>query len=153
MTDYERAISIFKEIATGSTGFDGGVSASIISDAERRLGLAFPAELKAFYAEFGGGGVGGIEIAGLAYPEGNVVDVTMEGRGDGLHEKLLLLESTGDGGFYTLDLRSADEQPVRLWAPGASYSVDDLEPVADSFGAFLLMRAETAKEVVAYEPR
>ena len=152
MTDSEKAVAIFKGIAPESKGFDGGVPASIISDAEHHLGLPFPPELKAFYAEFGGGGVGGIDIAGLAYPEGNVVAVTIEGRGDGLHEKVLVLESTGDGGSYTLDLRYPDEQPVRLWAPGASNSVDDLEPVADSFGEFLLMRAETAKQIMSYKP-
>ncbi|TLX17156.1 SMI1/KNR4 family protein [Rhizobium sp. MHM7A] len=152
MTDFEKAVTIFAEIASESAGFDGGVPVSTILDAEHRLGLTFPADLKAFYTQFGGGGVGGIDIAGLAFPEGNVVGVTLEGREGGLHEKLLVLESTGDGGFYTLDLRSDDEQPVRVWAPGASDSVDDLEPVAENFGEFLLMRAETAKQVVAYEP-
>lgn len=152
MTDFEKAVTILRELVSDDAGFDGGVPASTILDAEQRLGLPFPAELKAFYTQFGGGGVGGIDIASLAYPEDNVVGVTMEGREAGLHEKLLVLESTGDGGFYTLDLRSDDEQPVRVWAPGASYSVDDLEPVAENFGEFLLMRAGTAKQVVAYEP-
>lgn len=152
MNDFEKAVTILEEIVSDDAGFDGGVSASTILDAERRLKLTFPAELKAFYSQFGGGGVGGVDIAGLAYPENNVVGVIIECREDGLHEKLLVLESTGDGGFYALDLRSDDQQPVRVWAPGASASVDDLEPVAESFGEFLLMRAETAKQVVTYEP-
>lgn len=152
MNDFKKAVTIFEGVVADHSGFDGGVSATVILDAERSLKLTFPAELKAFYTQFGGGGVGGIEIAGLVYPEGNVVGVTMEGREGGLHEKLLVLESTGDDGFFVLDLRSDDEQPVRVWAPGAFYSVDDLDPVAESFGGFLLMRAETAKEVVSYEP-
>jgi len=152
MTDYEKAAVIFEGILSEDNTFYGTAPEPTIPDAERRLALVFPADLKAFYTQFGGGCLGGIEIAGLVYPEGNVVGVTMEGREGGLHEKLLVLESTGDGGFYVLDLRSDDEQPVRVWAPGAFYSVDDLDPVAESFGGFLLMRAKTAKEVVAYEP-
>lgn len=152
MTDFEKAVTILGALMSDNAGFDGPVPASIISDAERRLALTFPADLKAFYTQFGGGGVGGIELVGIAYPEGNVVDVTMEAREDGLHEKLLVLESTGDGGFYVLDLRSDDEQPVRVWVPGVSDLIDDLEPVAESFGEFFLMRVETAKEVAAYEP-
>jgi hypothetical protein len=152
MTDFYNAVAIFMGIAPDSTGFDRGVPVSTISDAERRLALTFPTDLKAFYTQFGGGGIGGIEIAGLAYTEGNVVGVTMEAREEGLHEKLVVLEPTGDGGFYVLDLRSDDDQPVRVWAPGASEVVDDLDSVAENFGEFLLMRAETAKQVVAYEP-
>jgi cell wall assembly regulator SMI1 len=137
-----------KEIA-----FSRGVPAELVQRAESALALRFPPSFQRYLLEYGGGGIGGEGVNGLAgtaalgldFAEAyGVEDIVYETLNDrkiyGIPNAWIpLIDNEGDEIFY-LDTSVADERgenPVIRWG------IEDREhPVryADSFAEFLLKR-------------
>jgi antitoxin YobK len=124
----------------------------LVAAAEAALGTTFSPTYRAFASELGAGDIAGEEFYGViddnfdssAVPNG--IWLTLQEREDsGLPEGLIVVYTDSEGSYYALDSRrpkGSGEHPVALWVPGLSAPDDELEPVADDFGALFLERIE-----------
>lgn len=101
-----------------------GSSASLIEKAESRLGCFFPPTYRAFLEQYGTGIFEGVEIYGLInedFDSSGVPDcvwVTLRSRSHGMPDTLIIISSSGDGGYFALDSSkpsSDGEYPVVLY--------------------------------------
>ena len=128
--------------------FVGGRDDRLVVLAEEALGLRFPPSYRLFVLRLGAGNVGAEEIYGLIdenFVDSSVPDgiwLTLRERQDsGLPTHMIVVYSDGMGGYFVLDTNQigADgECPVVVWHPGRSEVGDDLEVIAEDFGAFFL---------------
>jgi hypothetical protein len=148
MEDLEQALEIIEgdeELAD----FAGPRDAAHVSAAEKALGLAFPPTYREFLLRLGAGSYGAAEIYGVVDDafEGPVPDgvwLTLDERERGLPRNFVIVAATGDGGWYSLDVRGGGEAPVVAVELGPKALVS--EPVADDFGAFLLEQVEAERD-------
>jgi hypothetical protein len=127
-----------------------GPRGELIDAAEQTLGHPLPPTYRTFLSELGAGDIAGLEVYGIVdddFENSSVPDaiwLTIDERGDdGLPEGLVPIMQDYDGSFAAIDMRRAGpdgEAPVVAWFPGQ----DDVEPLADDFGAFLLERLRDA---------
>jgi len=141
LQDYQSAKSLIEE--TGGD-FEGPKSETLVVSAEQALGLRFPPSYRSFLLELGCGDLNGLEIYGVINEkfEGSSVPngiwLTLNERQSiGLNHAYILIGDGGDGTYYAIDTRSIDETGE---CPVVRLSVDGThtEPVASSFGAYLL---------------
>jgi len=123
---------------------------ALIEAAQAALGVTFPPSYRAFVKELGAGDAAAQEFFGViddnwadsTVPNG--IWLTLQERTDaGLPAHLVVVYEEGDGTYLALDTaRVAEdgENPVVAWTPGASRPGDELEQVADDFGALFLER-------------
>jgi len=145
--ELEQAFELIAEHAD-EADFVGVRPESLISDAERALGVEFPPTYRSFVRRFGAGDLFGEEIYGVidgdfdrpAVPNGTWI--THKRREEsGLPEGMIVVAALGEGSDVVLDTaaRGQDgEAPVLVWTPGASSPDDDLEVLAADFGEWLL---------------
>ena len=132
-----------------------GIPASdaAIENAEGSLGVIFPDDLKAFLAEFGHGGIGGVNIMGLFMPDTptmaeHLVIANEEARLEGLPNSVLLTEDVGDGSFFAIDVSEGSQfGRVVVWPLGGD-DPGNLEEISCNFGDFLLIRVRDELEVI-----
>lgn len=144
VSDYERAKALIKE--NGGGGFIGPRSDEWISEAERLLGFWFPPTYRQFLRELGCGNFyseyfyGIIDADLLRGPVPNAVWLTLdERRSTELAPSFIIIQSTGDGGWYAIDTaqRNVDgESPVLFLDTNGRPQ----EVVAPDFGLFFLDR-------------
>ena len=96
------------------------VDETMITDAEKRLGVKLPEAYKKFLKEFGVGGLDGVETLGVA-KNGRIVfaDTTIELRKLGMPDNLIAIEDC-DEWWYCIEKKS---QKIVSWAleDGSSY--------------------------------
>ena len=129
-----------------------------IDEAECLLNLKFPADYRYFLEHLGAGDIFGSEFYGImdkglmvsGIP--NVVWLTLEER-ESPYGKLpnyfLPVYDLGIGDYYVLDCRDPENTPLYIWMPGFHEEGDELEIIADSFGAFFketIFEAKKAEE-------
>lgn len=88
-------------------------------------------------------GVIGADFANSGVPDG--IWLTLQERGTGMPDHLVVVGATGTGEHYVLDISRADasgECPIVIWGPGGSEPGDELEHIAGDFGTFLLERLQ-----------
>lgn len=127
--------------------FEGAKDEMLISQAKAQLSLEFPPSYEQFLRTFGCGDIAGIEIYGIINAnsdESGVPDaiwLTLKERNNGLPANLIIIASTGDGGYYAIDTSIANgqgENPVILHRADTCQ-----ENVAEDFGTFLLTELKT----------
>jgi antitoxin YobK len=145
LQDLQSAFDLIAEYGGGD--FEGEKEASLIEEAEKALGIAFPPTYKKFLAKFGCGDIEGLEIYGLIsddFENSSVPDavwLTLDERKSGLPDHLILVYATGDGGYYALDTSQANEDGE---CPVVAYELNgQVEKVADDYGSFLLSELRT----------
>jgi antitoxin YobK len=128
----------------GGGDFEGAKPESLVLKAETALGLTFPPSYRRFLLEMGCGNINGFEVFGLindnfeksSVPNG--IWLTLKKRCSiGLDLAYIIIGDGGDGHYYALDTRiidNAGEVPVVVLSVDGRQS----EPVADSFGSYLL---------------
>lgn len=89
------------------TRWRGPASEEAIADAERRLGVCFPAEYREFLATHGSGIVDGVEIFGLGGPKGGMPDLDfvlagLERRGFVRPRGLIPIAEVGNGDYVAV---------------------------------------------------
>jgi hypothetical protein len=152
MNDLEQAFRLTE--GDSRSRFHGQKSDKLIALAEQALGLTFPPTYRTFLGRFGCGDVAGHEFYGLIdddFVNSSVPDaiwLTLDERQTSqLADPLIVIGSTGDGGYYAIDrsqLNLDGESPVvELW-PGTPNAVGDRRTVADDFGSFMLQRVREA---------
>ena len=130
--------------------FIGPRDAGLISQAETVLGLQFPPTYRCFLRRFGCGSIAGLEIYGIvdenftdsSVPDGVWLTLT-EREHSQLPTPLVLITDTGDGGYFAIDTsrtNGSGENPIVVWFPGLSKSLESAETIAEDFGEFLLRR-------------
>lgn len=137
--------------------FLGGRDEALIAQAERTLGVRFPASYRRFLSKLGAGSIAGEEFYGvldadqmeLVTPP-NAVGTTLAVREDDpdYPAELVVVSDTGFGPDYVLDTAQRDERgesPVLVWTAGLS-SREDAERDADSFGEWFARRVKAALE-------
>lgn len=136
-----------------------GVEQSQISAAEAALDIEFPSEYAAFVSRYGLGGVGTCEICGvpsLAEKDTstflNVVDFNLEMRADGLSKDYLAFLTFGNGEVFAIDLTKSGSLRVIAFWPG-DIAEDEFDPIAESFGEFLLDAVERLREELKGEDK
>ena len=146
---YEQARDLIE--GAGGGDFEGAKPEELVAKAEAALGLNFPPSYRRFLLELGCGDIRGLEVFGLindsfeksTVPNGIWLTLNQR-RATGLNQCYVIIGDGGDGSYYALDIRQADEKGetpvVRLSHDGRTS-----EAVADSFGTFLL---EAVKHVV-----
>jgi antitoxin YobK len=149
MDDLEEAVELI-ELNDDRADFDGPKSESLLNKAEQTLGLPFPATYRAFLSRLGCGDISGAEFYGVikddfdnsAVPD--AIWLTLRQRQIGqAPSSLILIGSTGDGGYYALDCsKSSDgsEAPVVEWWPGPKKQ----SAIAKDFGEFFLRGVRAA---------
>jgi hypothetical protein len=141
LQDYQTAKSLIEE-AGGD--FEGEKSEALIVAAEQALEVKFPPSYRQFLLEMGCGDVNGLEIYGVindkfegsSVPNGIWLTLN-ERRSAGLNHAYILIGEGGDGTYYAIDTcrsgESGENPVIRISLDGS-----ESEPVADSFGAYLL---------------
>jgi hypothetical protein len=146
---YKIAHELIKEAGGGN--FNGPKLEPLVAMAETALALRFPPSYRRFLLDLGCGNFNGLEIYGVintnfetsAVPNG--IWLTLKKRRTiGLDVKYVIVSDNGGGNYYALDTKSVDDAGE---ARVVLLSVDgrNSEPVADSFGDFLL---EAVKSVL-----
>jgi len=124
--------------------FSGAKTEELISKAEQRLGLAFPASYRQFLAQYGAGSVGSLEIYGViaddfdagAVPDG--VWLTLKRRLDSaLPKNLMIIGDVGDGSYYCI-MDAASGGGVVVFDPGSRMS----EAAYTSFDEYVIAQLE-----------
>lgn len=135
--------------------FIGPRDESVVQAGEQALGLVLPPTYRRFVRELGAGSIRASEFYGVLSEDvakpgvPNAVWVTLQDRGDGLPDQLIVVGATGMGESYVLDGRQAGsdgEHPVSVWVLGLSTPEDTLEQVAPDFGTFFLTQVRQALE-------
>ncbi|MEM9633744.1 MAG: SMI1/KNR4 family protein [Pseudomonadota bacterium] len=138
--DARKAIDLITE--NEDADFVGPIAHELISDAQTMLGITFPPSFILFLEELGCGDVGGLEFYGIVSDdltvsgEPNAIWLTLEERKSGLPHSHVIVSSTGDGSYFSIDTSERDkkgESPVMIVGP-----TGNLTRQSDSFGAFLL---------------
>lgn len=120
--------------------FAGPRHPDLVARAEEALGATFPPSYRLFLERLGAGSFGAFEVYGVvnedfhnsAVPDG--VWLTLNERAARtVSEGTMLIGSTGDGGYFSLNLGDEDGPISTVW-PGSPSS----EIAADDFGSFLL---------------
>jgi hypothetical protein len=130
------------------SGFGAGATAQEISAAEQLLGIRIGGSYREFLKQFGGGGVGHIEIFGLGLrvpPYLNLVSVTQRERHElqpSLRRELIPIMNDGAGNLYCLDTRVSDEPPIVYWDHSAGADQRLEVDSADGFAAWLMKRLD-----------
>ena len=149
MEDFEEALELI-ERNDDQADFDGPKPDSLLSKAEQTLGLSFPATYRAFLSRLGCGDISGAEFYGVikddfensAVPD--AIWLTLRQRRIGNAPlSLILIGSTGDGGYYAIDCsESLDgiESPVVEWWPRQKKQ----SVIAKDFGEFFLRSVREA---------
>lgn len=146
---YEQARELIE--TAGGGDFEGAKSEELVAKAEAALGMTFPPSYRRFLLQMGCGDINGLEVFGLindnfeksTVPNGIWLTLNQR-RAIGLDHGYVIIGDGGDGTYYALDTRHVDaagETPVVRLSVDGRYS----EPVADSFGSYLL---EAVKNVV-----
>lgn len=129
---------------------------SLVSAAEKTLGLNFPPSYKSFLLSFGCGDVAGQEFYGVIkhdFLNSGVPDaiwLTLRERADSkLPFQFIIVGSQGNGAYYVIDcgrVSESHECPVVTWWPGLSGESypDNAEIIAEDFGSFFLHMVEAA---------
>lgn len=139
MHQIEEALNIIAEHPELAT-FAGPRDRELVARAEEALGGSFPPSYRSFIEQLGAGNFGAFEVYGVvnqdfqnsAVPNG--VWLTLSERADEtVSGGTILIGSTGDGGYYALDLGDQDGAVSIIW-PGSEAA----EVVSDDFGSFLL---------------
>jgi len=135
--------------------FVGPRDVALIDLAEQTLDLTFPPTYREFLLRLGCGDCLGQEFYGLIdddFENSSVPDaiwLTLNERNESsLPHALILVGSTGDGGYYAIDRSRIDtqgESPVVEWWPLESPSTEP-RPIAEDFGQFLLQQLQAAGE-------
>jgi antitoxin YobK len=141
LQDYQSAKSLIEET---DGDFEGPKPEALVASAEHALGLRFPPSYRRFLLELGCGDLNGLEIYGVinenfegsSVPNGIWLTLNRR-RSTGLDHAYVLIGDGGDGTYYAIDTQSVDETGEN---PVVRLSVDSAqaEPVASSFGAYLL---------------
>jgi hypothetical protein len=133
-------------LVSSSSRFGSGVSDDVVDDAERTLGLAFPASYRWWLQRFGAGYLRGYALNGL-FPikpserdpdeklVGDVVATALLNRQSGMPRHLLELINFDGDEIFLLDLAQSlhREAPVVIWTPSSGSN----QPFAPTFGDFL----------------
>lgn len=147
---YEQASSIIQENKNNLDIITASVTDQDIIYAENRLSVTFPAEYKQFLDDYGFLIYGGMAIKGLKHEAVNsdsmfnIVWMTETERVEGLPINYLILEESGMGEWYVLDV---DSERVEL-IDGASYEiVDELEESYNSFSDYFYKMVNEEDEI------
>jgi len=132
--------------ANRSRGFFAGArDPALIAAAESALGGAFPPTYREFLQRLGAGNFGASEFYGVIddnFDDSEVPNgiwLTLRERTDSkLPKSLVVIGSTGDGGYYCLGLENGRETPVVVFDPGTPAAQQLPEVVAKDFGEFFL---------------
>src|SRR5437762_6151665 len=112
---YEQA----RELIEGAGGgdFEGVKPEVLVAKAEDALGLTFPPSYRRFLLQMGCGDINGLEVFGLindnfeksTVPNGIWLTLNQR-RTIGLNRSYVIIADGGDGTYYALDTRQADEE-------------------------------------------
>ncbi|MFI0848475.1 SMI1/KNR4 family protein [Mesorhizobium sp. IMUNJ 23232] len=141
MVDLDEALKIIAENAD-QAWFAGPRDETLILSAEHVLAGRLPPTYRAFVSSLGAGNFGALEVYGVIDQEfgastvPNGVWLTLnERRENGLPSEYAIIGSSGDGGWYCVELGD-QESPVFLhWAGAAP---EPRQHIATDFGAFFL---------------
>ena len=130
------------------------ISKARVEEAEMALGIRIPPTYRQFLADFGKLGFaaeefyGVSEVGAVTDPTSYAVWLTLDLRAGGfLPSQTVIVGQDGMGGEYIIDLRQTahgSEGSVVYWHSGRSEPGDELEVLADDFGAFLRQEVEAA---------
>jgi hypothetical protein len=107
MSTYQELVDRYFPHDEETAEFEGGVPEATIAAAEAKLGVRFPAPLRAFLGELGSGSAGSEEIIGLGGPPHlDIVRATVDfkARPGGAPDGLLPLRRDGFGNLDCLDV-------------------------------------------------
>jgi hypothetical protein len=150
MNEAEEAFELID--ASDDADFDGPKPELLLARAERTLGIAFPPTYQAFLSRYGCGDIGGQEFYGVIkddFENSSIPDavwLTLNERKTGTPHSLVLVASTGSGGYYAIDLNQKNangESPIIEWRSGLPNAEGNLQLVASDFGTFLLQQVRT----------
>lgn len=147
MNDLEQAFQLIDSCECAD--FHGPKTEELIGRAEQTLGLVFPPTYRQFLCRLGCGSVPGHEFYGLIgddFENSGVPDaiwLTLDERHTSqLPDSLVLVGSTGDGGYYAIDVlqrtANGDSSVVEWWPGFPANASGNRRVVASDFGAFLL---------------
>lgn len=151
MKEAEQAFELIEN--QKSKRFSGIKPDSLILKAQQALGITFPPTYRAFLSRYGCGHVAGEEFYGVVdddFENSSVPDavwLTLDERKSGTPNSLVIVASTGDGGYYAIDLdkkNNEEESPVVEWWPGIPNAEGNRRVVAADFGTFLLQQVRAA---------
>ncbi|MFK4071768.1 SMI1/KNR4 family protein [Streptomyces sp. NPDC029674] len=124
--------------------FAGGCSEADVTEAEQRLGVAFPESYKLFLRELGDCDVAGDEFYGIVRRDGQLLGVVMETlalrESADLPSPLVAFRPDGMGGYFVLDTSRVNpdgEAPVYAWGSGTN-SPTELDHIGTDFGTVAL---------------
>ncbi|TCP19944.1 SUKH superfamily protein [Scopulibacillus darangshiensis] len=140
-----QALEKFINEHSESDDFTGGVDQDKIEFIQNKLGAKLPKSYKWFLANYGSGGIFGVDILGFA--KSNIASVVIETeryRKLGLESHLVVVENC-DEYMYCLNTSemAGEECPVTVWDRHAG--LDDFNE-ADNFYDFLFERLTEAKD-------
>ena len=152
MSDLEQAFRLVENIPRAK--FHGQKSDELIGRAEQALGLTFPPFYRQFLSRFGCGHVAGHQFYGIIDDDfenssaPDAVWLTLDDRRSSqLPKSLIVIGSTGDGGYYAIDRSQVNldgESPVVEWWSGSPNASDNRRAIANDFGSFMLQQVQEA---------
>lgn len=144
MSSYREAVELITR-HLDLADFAGPRSESLITAAERKLGIRFPPTYRLFLSEFGAGSFGSEEIFGVIdedFEASSVPDAiwwTLQDRKNWqLPDHLIAIYDVGNGEVFYLDLSAKVTVPVIVY--DTAYAPEDQsgEVIAADFGEFFL---------------
>ncbi|MEC7703213.1 MAG: SMI1/KNR4 family protein [Pseudomonadota bacterium] len=142
--DLEKA---FELIYHNGGDFEGEKDNTLITKAERALGVVFPPTYKKFLRTLGCGDIEGLEFYGLIkadFENSSIPDaiwLTLNERKSGLPIHLILIYSIEGGVYYALDTSEITENGEY---PVVTYELNgNTQKIADDYGSFLLKELQT----------
>ncbi|MBM7616603.1 hypothetical protein JOC36_000136 [Weissella uvarum] len=150
MDVYNQANSIIRENKNNLDIITANATDQDIIYAENRLSVTFPAEYKQFLNDYGFLIYGGMAIKGLNHEAldsdstFNIVWVTETERAEGLPSNYLILEESGMGEWYVLDVYS---ERVELIDEASYELVDEPEESYNSFSAYFYKKVKEEDEI------
>ena len=141
MVDLDEALKIIAGHADQAL-FAGPRDETLILSAEHALAGRLPPTYRAFVGSLGAGNFGALEVYGVidqdfedsTIPNGVWLTLS-ERRKSGLPSEYAIIGSSGDGGWYCIEL-GGQESPVFLCSIGAA--PESRQHIATDFGAFFL---------------
>ncbi len=142
--DLEEAFELIEE---NGGDFEGSKDELIIKKAESELGLIFPPTYRQFLSKYGCGDIEGLEFYGIIHDDfhnsgvPDAVWLTANERKSGLPAEMIVVGSTGDGGYFVLDTsKKSSNGECEIFI----YTVNgNTVKYSNDFGSFLLKELKT----------
>jgi hypothetical protein len=139
----------------------GPVDEKVILSVEKRLGLTFPQSYRRFVAKYGYGSFCGLSVGGVYplatenNPSGSIILFNENARRvENIPEGILFIMVEDEYNVVIDTMQMKDEEaPVYEIELGGGYAIENMMPVAKSFGEYFLRKVKEAVDYLREEGR